>query len=288
MKGHLSTIERTDVLSVTTSPPVSLLEASRQLEYSPLLEEFFHDGAETCIPCPNELFDGIIQINYLRAVSIHSVCDDSSGISFAISVQSLLQRILSFPATAWAERKAFEYGAGTAVTLEKPIPGFLQPSKDNWLRIASVYHAATILYGIRSLALDIPSLLLEQNPLDPASPHITVETLHETMRQTLSQNIRAIFSSQKEDQRILTKVIVWPLFVAGIEAGDSQDGDEEKEFIASALRSLTTRIASLNLRDTERFLSRYWRQNSYSSSFYDRRRWDEIFAGVQGRCAFFM
>lgn len=273
------------------TPVISIPDASRQLEYASLLDELFRDGTETCVPCPNDLFDALIQINYLRAVSICSVCDDSSGISFTTSVQTLLERILSFSVTEWAERKALEYGTDTVVALAKSNPGFLQPSLDNWLRIASVFHAATILYAIRSLALDIPSLLLAQTLLDPDSPHISVDDLHESTRQTLYKTIHAIFSSQKEDEKIIQKVIVWPLFVAGIEAGDYDDAADEREFISRKLRSLSTYLVGLNIRDAEAFLRCYWHRNStkgYSSSFHDRRRWDEIFTGVQGRCAFFM
>lgn len=206
-------------------------------------------------------------------------------------MQTLIERILSFHMAEWAERKAFEYGTGTVISLAKPTPGFLQPSLDNWLRIARVFYSATILYAVRSLALDIPDLHLAQCPPDPDTPHISVEDLHERTRRTLYHDIHSICTSQKEDQKNVKKVLVWPLLVAGIEAGDYVDAAEEREFIASNIRSLSTYVGSLNLRDTEAFLRSYWHQNStraYPSSFYERRRWDEIFSGAHGRRAFFM
>lgn len=285
------TSKRTDVLSLTTSPAASIQNATRQLEHVSILEELFRDGSETCVPFPNDLFDAVIQINYLRAISAHSVSDDSSGILFATSVQTLLERILCFSVTEWAERKASEYDTGTAVTTAKPPSGFLEPVFDNWLRIAHVYHAAVVLYAVRSLTLDIPSLFLAHNPSDPASSLISAPDLHDNTRHILSRNLHLVFSSRKEEKKALGKALVWPLFVAGIEAGDHEDGVDEREFISSALLSLTTSIGSLNLRDAETFLRCYWQRNSmrgYSPLSHDRLRWDEIFTDVEGRCAFFM
>jgi hypothetical protein len=267
-----------------------MADVVKQMEYLPLLTNVFRDGTETTIPCPNELFDAIIRINYLRVVT-QPVCDDDSRDSSEEVIKDLLQSVLSFSPNGWANNKALEYGTDSIVPVSKPIPNFVWPGKENWLRVATIFQAAVILYCIRSLALDFPNMLvMHRAPGQDTDAPIKIEHLHSSTRKVLFNDLYEVFSSTNEDVRILGKVLIWPLFVAGVEAGEDANATRERELISVAFRSLSTSIGSLNLRDAEAHLQRYWccTVSNADPCFLDRRRWEEVFSGVHGRRAFFM
>lgn len=151
-----------DVMSATTTDHLPLQDAERALEYRALIPGFFRNGLETCLPCPNDMFDAIIRINHLRA-TVEAGCydhdnDDDENESASVlrsSVRDLLQSILSFSVTAWATERADEYNANSNVDVEYAEKHrFIVPAWDDWLRIGGAYHSAVLLYCIRSLALD--------------------------------------------------------------------------------------------------------------------------------------
>lgn len=332
LENNLKYFMLSDVGSATTNRGLSLADAERQLEYRRLVEEFYNDGSGTCVPCPSELFDAIIQINCFRAINTRDNLRTDSSRS---SVRSILQEILSFSASTWATRMSNRYAKRDTIILRiKLKPGFIRPTWDDWLRIGSVYHAAVLLYCIRSLALDFDEQLRVPYPDPTGATHkvgtasyVTIQDIQVVARQTLAGHIRAIFDpthlqtgsntnarsnlNRTPPQRSLGKTIVWPLFVAGIEAAvdassfdppsrlSSASPNEALDLVCSAMYMLSRDIGTLNLLDAVSFLMREWEGNcdrwwragemrSGTGPVRDLRWWSEIMEGLQERAAVFM
>jgi hypothetical protein len=265
MQRDLTYLVIADVMSATTLGSLPVNEAQRQLGYLPLLDTLYDDGSGTCMPCPNELLDAIIQINHLRATSPSALGLVQDGGSngfhhdpatqhtvFKAAVRDLLNVILSFSAPRWASKMMQRYASEAAnIPKAKPNSRFIQPTRDDWLRIGGVYHAAVLVYCIQSLALDFDELLRVPCPTDAAEPlpmsqstglsssdihgnankevtssYVTIHDIHLVAKQTLRDHIRAIFSPAPniqpgdgpEKPQSLGKVCTWPLFIAGLQA----------------------------------------------------------------------
>ena len=320
-----------DVKSATANSGLSLTDVERQLGYRSLIEELYDDGSGTCAPCPNELFDSIIQINCFRA----EIANDNLKTDISRpSVSNILQEILSFSASKWATRMTNRYAKqNTILDKIKMKPGFIRPTQDDWLRIGGAYHAAVLLYCIRNLALDFDEQLRVSFPgptgiSESAATHkpgmtsyVTVQDIQLVARHTLTDHIRAIFNpspsqpssnlNRTPTQRPLGKTIIWPLFIAGIEAAvdfssfdppsrhSSSSPNESLDLVCNALCMLSRDIGTLNLLDAVAFLTREWEGNCERwwiaqelgegvEPACDVRWWDEIMEGLPGRAAFFM
>ncbi|KAK2791935.1 hypothetical protein FQN52_004377 [Onygenales sp. PD_12] len=293
LKSCLTYYILNDVFSATTSPGVlSMAEASRQYEYTEILTSVYQNGSETCVPCPNELLSCVIQINYFRSLSIHAV----GSIDFSISVQTLLQNILSFSALDWADSMS-QYFATTAIVRKgKELAEFIQPDRDDWFQIASLYQAATLLYCIRALVLDFEGLILAPYRTTTADmvSYVTVQDIQIIARQTFFDRLGKIFAPGTDVRhQSLARVVIWPLCVAGIEAGDDfEDALELRELVSGALRRLSKALGTLSLRDARTFLVNEWdrRDQIRNTTGYQDYQcwWGEIFDRLPCKSAFFM
>ncbi|ODH44663.1 hypothetical protein ACO22_00820 [Paracoccidioides brasiliensis] len=297
IKSSLTCYLLADVLGATTSRNVlSMSDASRQLGYSKDLPHIFCNGSESFVPCPNELFDYIIRINYFRALSAHAVGTNNMMIDFA-NIQMLLQNILSFSAPNWADGMVQHY-ANTAVIPHRKTTGdfIIRPDRDIWLQIATIYQAAILLYCIRSLALDFQGLILASYSSDTAADmisYVTVQDIQIVARQTLSDHLGKIFAPGSDLLRqSLARVVTWPLFIAGVEAGDHfEDATALRKLVLSAFGRLSRALGTLHFRDARAFLeNEYRRRDSISIAGNPDYRcwWDDVFEQLPDRCAFFV
>ncbi|WEW61603.1 hypothetical protein PRK78_007094 [Emydomyces testavorans] len=281
-----------DIMSATTTSALPIKEAARQLEYRELISDIFQNGSETCVLCPNALLDAIIQINHLRALRHHPIetCTNTGE----NTVRSIMQSILSFPLSEWADSRSNHYSQTAADALiGEARSGFIQPTRNDWFQIASIYYAAVLLYCIRSLALDLSDELLSQprvlGPSDPAVSYVAVKEIQTMARHILFDCLHTVLSPKEYEKRPLEKVLIWPIFIAGVEAAMDPEYVDERRFIADALHNMSKALGTLTLRDAKLFL----RELSSRMSERDRAAtsqlwWDDIFRNVKGRCAFFM
>ncbi|PGH15588.1 hypothetical protein AJ79_02370 [Helicocarpus griseus UAMH5409] len=287
-----------DVFGATTSRDVlSMTDASRQLGYLTDLSHIFRNGSETCVPCPNKLFDCIIQINYYRALSAHSIGTNSMLVDFNSDVQSLLQSILSFSAPNWADSMTQYYAATAVVPHGKATGEFIQPDRSHWLQIATVYQAAVLLYCIRSLALDFEGLILASCPSNSTTTnmisYVTVQDIQIVARQTLSDNLGKIFPPKSDlRQQSLARVVTWPLFIAGVEAGDCfEDTLALRELVTSSFERLSRALGTLHFLDARNFLVDEWaRRDSIIAAGNPHYQgwWSDVFGHLPEKCAFFL
>ncbi|PGH30465.1 hypothetical protein GX50_06756 [[Emmonsia] crescens] len=297
LKSALTCYLIADVLGATTSRKVlSMVDASRQLGYSEDLSHTFHNGSETFVPCPNKLFDCVIQINYYRALSAHAIGTNRILDHFGNEIESLLQSILSFSAPNWADSMAQYYATTAIIPYGKATGEFIQPDRSHWLQIATIYQAAALLYCIRSLALDFEGLILASCASDTTPDmisYVTVQDIQIVARQTLSDNLAKIFTPGSDLRRqSLARVVTWPLFVAGVEAGDHfEDALALREFVTSSFVRLSRALGTLHYRDAKTFLANEYkrRDNIRRAGNSDYQCWwSDVFEHLPDRCAFFM
>ncbi|PGG97903.1 hypothetical protein GX51_07077 [Blastomyces parvus] len=296
LKSALTCYLLADVLAGTTSQKVlSMVAVSRQLGYLEDIPFIFHNGSETFVPCPDKLFECIIQINYYRTLSVQAIGTDRMPMNFGNDVQSLIQSILSFSAAGWADSMTQYYTASSVTPRGKAMGEFIQPDRSNWLQIATIYQSAVLLYCIRSLALNFEGLILATCASD-ATPdmisYVTVQDIQIVARQTLSDNLANIFTPDSDLRRqSLARVVTWPLFVAGIEAGDHFEGALAlREFVTSSFMRLSRALGTLHYRDARDFLlSEYSRRDSIRCAGDSEYQcwWNDVFELLPDRCAFF-
>ncbi|EAS27689.3 uncharacterized protein CIMG_10294 [Coccidioides immitis RS] len=292
LRSNLAYFMLADIMSATTAAALPVAEATRQLEYCALIPDMFQNGLETCVICPNELLDAIIQINHLRSLRHYGIrsitgTDETVG-------KSIMQSIISFPVSEWADKMSAHYSKTAAdVLIGETRSGFIQPTRDDWIQIATMYYAAVLLYCIRSLALDsleevlrVPCTLGSSESM---VSYVTVEETQAVARQILFDRLGSVLSQGKRGKQALEKVLIWPIFIAGIEAAMDPRYAGRRRFVCEALHTLSRSLGTLTLRDAKVFLCGLWsRISKQDGNGISQYWWDDIFKGAKGRCAFFM
>ncbi|KAK2742560.1 hypothetical protein FQN57_005186 [Myotisia sp. PD_48] len=294
---HLSYFMLTDVMTLTTlSSGLSILEARQQLEYCELIPEMFQNGAETCVPCPNDLFDGIIQINYLRAILERRIIDiesDHTNIDRKQEVKPLLEKILSFSVSQWANDMSDRFYKFTNAHPNRDTQrSLLRPKRRDWVRIASIYQASVTLYCVRSLALDLDGLLHIYCDSDPSIPisYVSVSDILVVAKQTLFDRLRDVLSYGYDTSESFGKVVAWPVFVAGVEAATDPKAAEFRSEISSALSGFSRAVGALSTYDLKLFLEKLWAHvESLDDNGHERPLWwNDLLQSSPGRSIFFM
>ncbi|KAK2831897.1 hypothetical protein FQN49_007058 [Arthroderma sp. PD_2] len=297
LHGLLTFFMAADVLSYTTIPnALPILDAIRQLEYTELIPDVFQNGSETCIPCPNELFAAIIQINHLRAISENAIVEigHDNGFNFKASVHALLQTILSFPIASWADQMEDRCGqhiaAATSTRLD-PQKAYLRPARDDWVRLASIYHAAVALYCVRSIALDLDELLhvsfMPNQPI-PTS-YVTTSDILIVAKKILFNRLQEVLCAVRDPRESLAKVLIWPMFVAGVEASLDPEAGEFRALLETGLRRLCRSLGTLSISGLRTFLMELWDYTDRLDSHEMRPQWwSELLQLSSGRSIFFM
>ncbi|EFR03660.1 hypothetical protein MGYG_06656 [Nannizzia gypsea CBS 118893] len=339
LNGLLTYFMIADVMTYTTiSSSLPMLDARRQLEYSEIIPEVYQNGSGTCVPCPNELFDAIIQINHLRAVAeSQSQSQSQSGIvelvqdqedgspgstassnsnsnnnSLKASVHALLQNILSFPIASWADAMHDQSGHHpVGCSKSDPKKAYLRPERADWVRIASIYHAATAIYCVRSLGhlLDADELLHVSVPCpatttsasssfssSPSTSYVSTSDILSVAKQILFDKLREVLVTVTDPRQSFVKVLLWPMFVAGVEAALDTDNEaaEFRSLLESVLRRLCRSLGTLSICGLRNFLLALWEhlgQLQSQSQFQSHPHswsWSELMMLSPGRSVFFM
>ncbi|KAM5435278.1 hypothetical protein MferCBS31731_006243 [Microsporum ferrugineum] len=297
LNGLLTYFMVTDVLSFTTiSASLPILDTRRQLEYVEIISDVYQNGSGTCFPCPNELFDAIIQINHLRALSENAIVEvgqeDGSTASFKAAVHALLEKILSFPIASWADQMDDRCSQQPAsFTRSDPKKAYLRPTRDDWVHIASVYHAATAIYCVRSLALGLDELLhvsfMVDQPIPPS--YVSTSDVLLVAKKILFDRLREILVTVTDPRKSFIKVLVWPMFVAGVEAAVDPEAGEIRTLLESVLRRLCRSLGTLSICGLRNFLMALWDHvgqiDGYEQHLWS---WSELLMLSPGRSIFFM
>lgn len=236
---------------------------SLQLQYQDYLSTIYQDGYSTGFSCPNEMLRGIIRVNHLRACL--RGCSDVARSQIGNDISELLREIALFSPEAWAQRK---HGESLIVhsTTSSTCP---MPTMINWKELASLYQAALLLYGIRTLVLD------SQLKIYTDTPECSIQALRETAAHSLISTIQRAFSSQKhsDSDTWVCKFMFWPVLVAGIECCDGHDNINNQLLVSKMLCYLCYYLGNLSIQDALLFLQSLWQtQPDFEWSWDDRVR----------------
>ncbi|RYO98653.1 hypothetical protein DL766_008861 [Monosporascus sp. MC13-8B] len=276
-----------DVMAATTTPSTHksmAVATSMALHYWEAEPGIFQSNLAVSSPCPEELFQTLILVNYLRSIS-HK---DRLKSRRQSGTRMVLKKLRSFNPAEWATRmKGFKgwKKTGDGVEFDTPLRGACSPREsqspepapqrgqtgfpasdhhhqhhqhhhhqnnnlpsppygtppsltakssdipesDLWLNIAVIYRAAITLYTVRTLVLDLRE---DKAFLYEEEPDLDIITLRLDARQQLAAALAPIFSDHAS-ARTLGKLVFFPMFVCGMEAGPN-DRDLQ-DFIANGL-----------------------------------------------------
>tara|TARA_R110002003_G_scaffold104_1_gene8188 strand:+ start:2975 stop:3652 length:678 start_codon:yes stop_codon:yes gene_type:complete len=180
--------------------------------------------------CPPALFFDVMRINALRARASAVLFAGEMDPAHALEAQDLLAAVEAFSPEDWAQ------------------PG---EHYDEWRSIGIVYQAAAALYCTLSLqSLTILPESLEMN---------SMRAVH---GDRLIEGLRAAMKSPR-----LVSFLIWPLVVAGVEAG-FRDG-ATRYWVGAQLSHLSRRLGTSSPLKAQAVLRRYWQK--------EEPGWDECF-----------
>jgi hypothetical protein len=244
----------------TTSPNVEIDSARRQLEVISLLPVLYGNGLTTCFPCPPDLLAEIIRINHLRsrfpsvsAANTHPTLLREAKHSAGLDI---LRRVKAFPTDKWA--------AEVVVGLAKSDTPASEAGFSGWHAIATIYQSAIAIYCMASLFQDAePCAPDDTTPPDQLGPREVLAAARKACSAMLLSRLREVSRCTQ-----LRKLVLWPLFVAGVEAEDK----ETERFITGELQWISNAIGgAAPLVAKELLEKRVWRLRS------GRRSWDGLF-----------
>ncbi|RDW58309.1 hypothetical protein BP5796_12239 [Coleophoma crateriformis] len=199
-----------DVFAATTMPSTMLAESgTNQALYLDALRHLHLDTSETACPIPHEILRAIIHINILR---LRQVSRPSGQNDTVISTGELLGSLFDFDIALWTSH-TIKHRVAVHTTTECDLFNFLEGYK----LLGQAFQAATILYGVRSLELDLADILSQRpsipslfKPEDLADPVLAVYyhlifTLHHLFR-------------RKSSGDVFWKFCLWPMIIAGQQA----------------------------------------------------------------------
>lgn len=283
----LLTIRRVDVMS-TTMTPTTLLEARtvKQLEYIPQLPILYRDGLKSGFPCPNELVECLIRINYARFLSSVSFADSSHTHGLA---EELICNIASFSPKAWAGKQyrdntkrptvssPSQFSSDSETTIiggNGPPAGIADATatlslitsssamssslagdlREKWEDLAKAFQATVLLYCLQTLfpfpemQLRIPRIMVALDTKhESSSVIINAATLHNHMLKMLLGAIHRLWDIEPKDPASWCgKFLMWPMFVAGMELDSYPELPEERPFLCSSLSKLCDHLGDLS------------------------------------------
>ncbi|KAL2256920.1 hypothetical protein VTK26DRAFT_920 [Humicola hyalothermophila] len=292
-----------EVMGCTTSPSVSIESARNQLELISLLPILYGNGLDSCVPCPPDLFAEIIHINHLRSRVPNVTTIPSEDKLARLTADKctvaldILRRIRAFSPDDWAAAVTLtnptttqQNNTATASTSNPQTPDFR-----GWQQIARIYQSAIAIYCIASLVPDHVDPNSEASPpgsITPTPqppPHLTVLTsARQTCRRILFTYLRKLATPVPQSTQ-LRKLVIWPLVVAGIEAGGGGggggdrsdgngtggDGDEDmRRFVADELKWMSAALGIASPLVAREFLERRVWERGWEKR---RRSWEELF-----------
>ncbi|TEA17167.1 hypothetical protein C8034_v000248 [Colletotrichum sidae] len=179
LKGMLLSFLICAVMANTTSPAHDPVRIAPHTEFMELTDDLYPLGLHPMVPCPMPLFLDIIRINNIRDEMANGLLSQEIATSKGDEV---LRRIETFDATTWQ--------------------GFYENEDYNEI-IGLMFQSAVVVYCISSLQ-SISAL--------PSSRRLAV------VRQVHSDRLYLLLA-QSNQHPAIQKSILWPLIVAGVEAG---------------------------------------------------------------------
>lgn len=216
------------------------------LKYWEVEPGFLKLVASTCNPCPEDLFQSIILVNYLRTLARQKRLHKRRQ----AGTRMVIAKILAFsPPDYAAQMRRFTgwdttgKSVGFADDDESPCTsstGANNPAgkaashedssvgQDVWLSVATAYRAAVLLYALRTLVVDSnddAALLL------PQEASVGVQGIRKHAQEALGDTLSSVFSNHQIMYKI-GRMVLWPLFILGMEI-DHRDTAVQELFVDS-------------------------------------------------------
>lgn len=222
------------------------------LKYWEVEPGFLKLVASTCNPCPEDLFQSMILVNYLRTLAHQKRLHKRRQ----AGTRMVIAKILAFSASDYAVNMCRFAGwdttgksvgfaddgglPGTSSTNANSLaaesmsaspsasPDQSSANHDVWLSVATAYRAAVLLYAVRTLVVDSnddTALLL------PQEASVSVQEIRQNGRETLGGTLSSVFSNQDVMYKV-GRLVLWPLFILGMEV-DHRDTAMQELFVES-------------------------------------------------------
>ncbi|KAK7954773.1 hypothetical protein PG988_015467 [Apiospora saccharicola] len=309
-----------DVMAATTTPsthPQAANATSMALHHWEADPAIFQFNLAISCPCPEELFQALILINYLRYTTIRPDLKAKRQKGTCM----VLSKLKAFSVTAWASRmKGFRgwKSSGNGVDFDddgrtrRKSPAFgadfdsademledeespsQVPKEDLWLNVAIIYRAAILLYALRTLIVDVQQQSRQDAEvkgevdeekgedmgyLQAEFPGIDVDALRFETRQTLIDTLTPIFADVTWAHNV-AKLIFFPMFVAGMETGAHEH--ELQAFVAGGLEHVGRTYGTLGPIAAAEELREKWAADAAAGDGAAPITWDGWFQGEAG------
>ncbi|RYP72286.1 hypothetical protein DL771_004260 [Monosporascus sp. 5C6A] len=246
--------------ALTTSPRVDAESARSQLEMVIMLPVLYGNGLATNFPCPPDLLAEVIRINHLRSVlqGVSAPTDVYSALLKGEQAAALdiLRRIRSCPVDKWAAEVAIGLSSS-----EDPV------GLSGWQAIACIYQSAAAIYCMAALLHDTAEpaadAWLRWDADRQLAPREVLAKARKSCCLVLLDRLREVSKCTQ-----LRKQVLWPLFVAGVEAED----EAMRGFIVGELRWISNALGTAAPLVAKDLLeNRVWRLE------LGRGDWDRLF-----------
>lgn len=242
---------------VTAASSVLGSRVLSQLSYIDYLPQVHRHGLDAAFPCPNELLEAIIYINFIRS---GAELASNKSLSVSLGVERLLERIMSFSPVEWAWLCSVDAGFHSSRPDNNSNNVTSDPQVNDLVALASVFQEAVLLFCLRTLVLDRD---ITSSLSDELSKRI--HSIRCTASDSLLAHLRQLFSTaalQREPS--MGKFSSWPLFIAGMECQYSRSHsiDQERGFILESLYRISYIQADVSVLDIAPFLQRVWKMET--------------------------
>ncbi|KAK8051008.1 fungal-specific transcription factor domain-containing protein [Apiospora rasikravindrae] len=264
-----------DVMGATTCSskhPKMSVSSLMALKYWEIEPNILRLLAATPNPCPEEIFQSIILVNYLRTIARNEKLRKrrQSG------TRMVLAKILRFSPTEYAARmhnftgwktNGKDVGFANSPDESQPLPSGSQGGA-----VAAVYRAAALIYGLRTLVVDAED---DDTTLLLPDEAANVAALREEACQTLADTLTPVFSDQDTMYRI-GKLVMWPLFILGMEVHHRDLA--RRKFFVDGFAMLSRTMGVLGPVGAIDELTHKWALDSERAEG-SRVAWDDYFEG---------
>lgn len=280
------------------------------LQYWEVEPGIFQSNLAISAPCPEELFQVLVLVNYLRAITKKTNLTTRRH----AGTRMVLEKLQSFSAVQWAMKMRLFRGwrpsgdgvhfdttgsthtdtsspaswkgpqsQGTTPASSRSSPKLKREASDTpepaagitdlWLNIGIVYRSAILLYTIRTLITDLQED--DDYLFTEDSPHFNLEALRIENRQSLAECLAPIFSDATNAHQF-GKLVYFPMFVCGMELNSADK--EFQDFVAHGLETVGTACGTLGPISAADELRGYWAASAEKKDG-EHVTWDEWFEG---------
>ncbi|ETS74089.1 hypothetical protein PFICI_13955 [Pestalotiopsis fici W106-1] len=303
-----------DVIAATTAPSTHkhmYAATTMALQYYKVEEGIFQCNLAISMPCPEELFQTLILINYLRAITRRT---DLTSRRHA-GTRMVLEKLQGFSAPQWAlkmkyfkgwktsgdgvqfdDKEALGVGAASPSTTrsssQDTTPGLSGPSPhpkretpdtpeprtpitDLWLNVAIAYRSAILLYAVQTLITDIAE---DKDFLHAADGGIQPDDLAAVClesRRALAECLIPIFADPTSAHDF-GKLVYFPMFVCGMQL--NVDDHSSQDWVTRGLETVGTACGTLGPISAAEELRGYWAASA-KCNYGERVTWDKWFEG---------